>query len=145
MGICAKLGTTVVIRYLCGGSRIVVVDCPSSTAAMCSFFCAPGLNPHTKLAQLENDMPRIKNYLELNVLAKAQQLRRLSEHINFKIKINSWEGMRHQHCLTVNGQKKGNGNTQRRLGERRARYLNFPLAKPKATKQFRVKEAAAEK
>lgn len=90
-------------------------------------------------------MPRIKNYLELNVLAKAQQLRRLSENINFKIKINSWEGMRHQYCLTVNGQKKSNGNTQRRVGEKRARVLNFPLAKPKASKQQRGPGGAEKK
>lgn len=47
--------------------------------------------------------------------------------------MGSYQGLRHQMCLPVHGQRtRSNAKTQRKLGQRRALLYNIPLLNKKA-------------
>lgn len=62
-------------------------------------------------------------------------MRREAADIIAKIRIQSFQGQRHQFALPLRGQKSPSARTQQILGVQRARLLNFPLWKPKAATQ----------
>lgn len=91
-----------------------------------------GLNPQSRCGDLPHSIPVISNYVEANFPNKSTAIRFDSERVLKLIRVQSYRGQRHQHCLPLNGQKKTNARTQRRLGMERARAFGFPLVRPKS-------------
>ena len=55
------------------------------------------------------------------------------DNILAKVRMGSYQGLRHQMCLPVHGQRTHtNAKTQRKLGVRRAQMFNIPLLSKKA-------------
>lgn len=55
------------------------------------------------------------------------------DNILAKVRMGSYQGLRHQMCLPCHGQRtRSNAKTQRKLGARRAELFNIPLLSKKA-------------
>ena len=55
------------------------------------------------------------------------------DNILAKVRMGSYQGLRHQMCLPVHGQRtRSNAKTQRKLGKQRADLFNIPLLSKKA-------------
>lgn len=96
----------------------------------CHKICAEvGFHPDTRFQNMRHSIPDLMQIIEARVAPKSLQLRAIGEDIQHKIKSHSYQGMRHQYCLPVHGQKVHNHKTQQKLGLLRARVFSFPLAK----------------
>lgn len=80
-------------------------------------FCARmGINPFTKVAEIETDMPLIRDMVERTFPPKPDLQKAVGANIIHKIKIGSYEGLRHTQGLPVRGQRsRTNAATQKRL------------------------------
>lgn len=78
---------------------------------------------------------RISKQMEDYIPNRNEIFRITGDAINTKIKIHSYEGMRHQYAVGVRGQRRANGAAQRRLGPARARLYSFIMAKPSKKKK----------
>jgi len=104
-----------------------------STAAT---ICAKtGFAPNTMLKDVEFMTERISKHMESFIPNRNEVFRITGDNINQKIKLHTYEGMRHQYAVSVRGQRRANGATQRRLGPARARLYSFVMAKPSKKKK----------
>ena len=112
-----------------------------------------GYHPDTRVATLEDDMPRIRSHIEEHYPTKLNQLKAIGENIMRKININCFQGQRHLYGLAVNGQRsRRNRNSQRRMTVVRSRLMGIPIAHdpkkvdaPKAKPKIDPKKPAAAK
>jgi small subunit ribosomal protein S13 len=93
-----------------------------------------GLNPFQKLGAIPDaDFEGIKAKIETTFEPKHAVLKRQGDNILAKVRMGSYQGLRHQMCLPVHGQRtRSNANTQRKLGKARAALFNIPLLSKKA-------------
>ncbi len=78
---------------------------------------------------------KIGNYVESYIPERNEVYRVTGDNIHNKIKLHTYEGMRHQYAVSVRGQRRANGATQRRLGPARARLYSYIMAKPSKKKK----------
>lgn len=93
-----------------------------------------GLNPFQKLGAIPDaDFEPIKQKIESTYQPKHAVLKRVGDNILAKVRMGSYQGLRHQMCLPVHGQRtRSNAKTQHKLGEIRAKLFNIPLLSKKA-------------
>lgn len=77
----------------------------------------------------------IGNQFEPHLPIRTDIIKNTSEAIQNLIKIRTYRGIRHQYAVSVNGQRRNNGSTQRMLGPRRAKEMNFSMARPSRRKK----------
>ena len=86
-----------------------------------------GVNPTTPLHALHASFQRIKQYVESNFQPRHIEEKSLAARILHKVKIGSYQGIRHTQCLPVRGQRtQTNARTQRKLGRQRMIAYNIP-------------------
>jgi len=95
-----------------------------------------GLNPHTKLSDIsDEDFEPIKAKIESTFKPRHEAIKRMGDNILAKVRMGSYQGLRHQMCLPVHGQRtKCNAKTQRKLGLKRAQLFNIPIIAKKNRK-----------
>jgi small subunit ribosomal protein S13 len=93
-----------------------------------------GLNPFQKLDHIpETDFEVIKSKIETTFEPQHAVMKRMGDNILAKVRMGSYQGLRHQMCLPCHGQRtRSNAKTQRKLGQRRAELFNIPLLSKKA-------------
>lgn len=97
----------------------------TTAVRICADF---GYHPQTKLEQLNSeDYQVLKGFIEKKFPPKEVGERVEVDNIMRKIKMGSWQGMRHQLCLPVRGQSaRSNGAHARTVAERKATRFQIP-------------------
>ena len=86
-----------------------------------------GLNPNTPLRSLHASFPAIKQHIEQHYQPRHIAEKAIAARILHKVKIGSYEGIRHTQSLPVRGQRtQTNARTQRKLGRQRMIAFNIP-------------------
>ena len=105
---------------------------------------ALGCNPHTPLSELSASFHRIKAHVESHFQPRHIVEKQLAARILDKVRIGSYQGIRHTQCLPVRGQRtQTNARTQRKLGRQRMIAYNIPAFNKKKPSAAGVKPQLA--
>ena len=86
-----------------------------------------GLNPHTKTSTLGASFTRVRAHVEAAYAPRHVAEKVSQGHILDKVRIGSYQGIRHAQALPVRGQRtQTNAKTQKKLGKQRQHAFNVP-------------------